>query len=290
MGMADLETRELEHFVAVAEELHFGRAAVRLSIAQPALSRTIRGIEARLGVQLLVRTSRYVSLTSAGQALLRSGRHALAAVGAAAESARRADDAEAQLRLVIKSGGAANVLSGILGAYSREPDARQVEILFGGHVDSVDYLRDGRADVALLYVPFDDLTGLEYDTLYAEGRIAILPPDHPLGSRTQLRLADLEHEPVPRWKGVPGGGTGPEIEDLAQLVQMVRLGRLVATLPPSLLEPFPPGLICIPVADAPTSELVLAWSPLNPSPLIASFVAAATAAVGASDGRLAGAS
>ena len=279
--MADLETRELEHFVAVAEELHFGRAALRLSIAQPALSRTIRGIEARLGVQLLIRTSRYASLTPAGEALLRSGRHALNAVRAAAESARRAGDADAQLRLVIKSGGAANVLSGILGAYSREPDARQVEILFGGHVDSVDYLRDGRADVALLYVPFDDLTGLEYDVLYSEGRIAILPPDHRLATRTELQLADLADEPMPRWKGVPNGGNGPEIEDLAQLVQMVRLGRTLSTLPPSLLEPVPPGVICIPVTDAPTSQLVLAWSPLNPSPLIASFVAAATAAVGA---------
>lgn len=174
------------------------------------------------------------------------------------------------------------MLSGILGAYSREPGARQVEILFGGHVDSVGYLRDGRADVALLYLPFDDLTGLEYDTLAIEGRIAILPPGHRLTARTELRLADLAQETMPRWKGVPNGGAGPEIEDLAQLVQMVRLGRTVATLPPSLLEPVPPGVVCVPVTDAPTSQLVLAWSPLNPSPLIASFVDAAMAAVNAS--------
>jgi DNA-binding transcriptional LysR family regulator len=277
--MIDLETRELERFVAVAEKLHFSRAAASLSVAQPALSRTIRGIETRLGVQLFVRSSRQVSLTPAGEALLHHGRHALNAVAAAAESARRAGDGDARLRLVIKSGGAGAVLSEMLGAYSRVPDARQVDILFGGHVDSVDYLHDGRADVALLYTPFDDLAGLKHATLYSEGRIAILPPDHRLASRSELRLADLKDEPVPRWKGVPNGGTGPEIEDLTQLVQMVRLGRLAATLPLSLVEPIPSGVVCVPVTDAAQSQLVLAWWPDNPSPLIQPFVDAATSCV-----------
>ena len=102
--MAALETRELEYFVAVAEELHFGRAAVRLSIAQPALSKAIRRVESRLGVALLVRSSRHVSLTPAGEALLEHGRHALNAVSAAVQRARRAGDSEARLRLVIKPG------------------------------------------------------------------------------------------------------------------------------------------------------------------------------------------
>lgn len=68
--------------------------------------------------------------------------------------------------------------------------------------DRVDYLRDGRADVALLDAPFDDLTGLASETLFVEGRVAILPRGHRLASRTELRLADLEHETLPRWKGV----------------------------------------------------------------------------------------
>src|ERR1700735_972831 len=112
--MVDLETRELEYFVAVAEELHFGRAAVRLSIAQPALSKAIRRIETHLGVPLLVRSSRHVSLTPAGTALLHHGRAALHAVSAAAQAARQAGDAQARLRLVIKPGGHATLLSAIL--------------------------------------------------------------------------------------------------------------------------------------------------------------------------------
>lgn len=90
--MAELETRELEYFVAVAEELHFGRAATRLAIAQPALSKAVRRLESRLGTTLLHRSSRQVALTPAGEALLTHGRHALNAVGAAAEKARRAGD------------------------------------------------------------------------------------------------------------------------------------------------------------------------------------------------------
>ncbi|MGA5199863.1 LysR family transcriptional regulator, partial [Streptomyces exfoliatus] len=98
--MVELETRELEYFLALADELHFGRAAARLSIAQPALSKAIRRIETRLGVPLFVRSSRHVELTPAGEALQEHGRHALNAVSAAVQSARRAGDVQAHLRLV----------------------------------------------------------------------------------------------------------------------------------------------------------------------------------------------
>ncbi|MEU8706463.1 LysR family transcriptional regulator [Streptomyces sp. NPDC048565] len=276
--MVDLETRELEYFIAVAEELHFGRAAERLSIAQPALSKAIRRIETRLGVQLLLRSSRHVSLTPAGETLLHHGRHAIDAVAAAARHARRAGDTEAHLRLVIKAGGDAALLSGILTRYSRRPGARQVDILFGGATDRVERLHDGRADVALLHTPFDDLTGLAYETLHVEGRVAILPGEHRLASRTELRLADLEHETLPRWKDVPDGGTGPEIVDVPQMIQMITLGRTIAMLPRSLVEPVPPGVVCVPVIDAPASHLVLAWPETDRRPLVASFVAAAVAA------------
>ncbi|WP_329138955.1 LysR family transcriptional regulator [Streptomyces sp. NBC_01476] len=280
--MIDLEARELEYFVAVAEELHFGRAAVRLSIAQPALSKAIRRIEARLGVQLLSRSSRHVALTPAGEALLHHGRHALNAVSAAAQAARRAGDAQAHLRLVIKPGGDAHLLSGILAEYAARPDARRVDILFGGATDRADHVRDGRADVALLYAPFDDLTGLASETLFVEGRVALLPRGHRLAARTEVRLADLEHETLARWKGVrwtgvPDDGSGPEIADGAQMVQLIMLGRIIAVLPRSLVEPVHPGLVYVPVTGAAPSRLVVAWSELDRRPLVASFVEAAVA-------------
>ncbi|MFG2597417.1 LysR family transcriptional regulator [Streptomyces sp. NPDC048462] len=276
--MSDLETREIEYFVAVAEELHFGRAATRLSIAQPALSKAVQRVESRLGVQLLVRSSRRVSLTPAGEALLHHGRHALNAVSATAQAARRAGVAEAHLRLVIKPGGDANLLSGILAAYARLPDARRVDVLFGGATDRADHVRDGRADLALLYAPFDDLTGLDHRTLFVEGRVAILPREHRLAARDELRMADLEGETLPRWKGVPDGGSGPEIVDVAQMTQMIMLGRTIAVLPRSSVEPAHPGLVHRPVTDAPPSRMVVAWSRLDHRPLVASFADAAVAA------------
>ncbi|MEU6673894.1 LysR family transcriptional regulator [Streptomyces sp. NPDC046925] len=284
--MAELETRELEHFVAVAEELHFGHAATRLAIAQPALSKSIRRLESRLGTKLLERSSRHVALTSAGEALLHHGRHALNAVSVAADKARRAGDRQAPLRLVIKPGGDGNLLSGILAAYADQPDARQVDILFGGATDRADYLRDGRADVALLYAPFDDMAGLDHTTLAVEGRVAILPPDHRLAARPQVTLAELSQETLPRWKGVswtgvPEAATGPEVTDAAEALQMIRLGRTIAVLPRSLAQPMHPDLVYRPVTDAPTSALVLAWPRDDNRRQVASFVAAALQAAAA---------
>ncbi|GCD95893.1 LysR family transcriptional regulator [Embleya hyalina] len=289
--MAELETRELEYFVAVAEELHFGRAAACLAIAQPALSKAIRRLESRLGVRLLERSSRHVALTPAGEALLHHGRHALDAVGAAAEKARRAGDRQAHLRLVIKPGGDANLLSGILAAYAGRPDARRVDILFGGATDRADHVRAGRADVALLYAPFDDMTGLDHEILLVEGRVAILPPDHRLATRSQVTLADLARETLPRWKGVrwtgapEAAGQGPEVTDAAEALHMIRLGRTIAILPRSLAQPMHPDLVYRPVTDAPDSELVLAWSRDDRRRMVASFVAAAVEAAGTTRGR-----
>ncbi|MFD8096105.1 LysR family transcriptional regulator [Streptomyces malaysiensis] len=274
--MIELETRELEYFIAVADELHFSRAAVRLSIAQPALSKAIRRIETRLGVPLFVRSSRHVELTPAGEALREHGRHALNAVSAAVRNARRAADTQAHLRLVLKPGGDAGLLSGILAEYAHQPDARRVDILFSGPADRTDFLRDGRADVGLLFAPFDDLDGLAHETLHSEERVAILPSGHRLAGRASVPMSDLAGETLPRWKGVPGGdGTGPEVADVVQLLHMITVSRMIGVLPRSLVEPVPAGLVCVPVTDAPPSRLVLAWNEEDRRPLVASFVAAA---------------
>ncbi|MFE0026024.1 LysR family transcriptional regulator [Amycolatopsis sp. NPDC059021] len=274
--MVDLETRELEYFLAVADELHFGRAAVRLSIAQPALSKAIRRVETRLGVPLFLRSSRHVELTPAGKALREHGRHALNAVSAAVRSARHAGDSQARLRLVLKPGGDAGLLSPLLAAYAHQPDARRVDILFSGPADRADFLRDGRADVGLLYAPFDPLDGLAHETLLTEGRVAIVPSGHRLAGRASIRMSDLDGETLPRWKGVPGGdGTGPEVVDVVQLLQLISVGRMIGVLPRSLVEPPPAGLVCVPVTDAPPSRLVLAWNEHDRRPVVAAFVAAA---------------
>jgi DNA-binding transcriptional LysR family regulator len=272
--MDQLEVRELRYFVAVAEELHFGRAAARLAIAQPALSKTIGRLESRLRLRLFERTSRSVALTPAGTALLEHGRHALDAMTVAVRNAQRAAREE-PLRLVIKPGGDGNLLSGILAAYAEVPNTRQVDILFSGPADRTDYLRDGRADAALLYVPFDDITGLVAETLRVEDRVAVLPERHRLARRGSIDLDDLSEETFPRWRGVPADGDGPEISDIAELISLVRLGRVVTVLPRSLFTPAPPGIVCVPVPDAGPSRIVIARNAHDRRDHVAALIAAA---------------
>jgi DNA-binding transcriptional LysR family regulator len=280
-GVAQLEIREIEYFVAVAEDLHFRRAAERLHIAQPALSKAIGRLESRLGVRLLDRDSKSVSLTAAGEALLSHGRQVLSAVSLAARSARQAGLPDARLRLVMKPGGDANLLPGILAAYAREPGTRELDVLFGGVSDRIEFLRDGRADMALLYTPLDDLTGLRHVTLLTEERVAVLPREHRLARRRKLRLADLDGEVMPRWQGLGQAGEGPEVADMSQLTHLIVLGRAIALLPPSALGPANPDLVRIPVTDAPPSSLVLAWTGASNSAAVEAFARCAVTAAGA---------
>ena len=280
-----METRELRYFVAVAEELHFGRAAQRLGIAQPPLSRAIRQLERRLAVTLLDRTSRTVTLTGAGEVLLREGRAALDAVSAADRRTRRAALAatgQPGLVLATKAGAASELLPKLLDAYAAEPGALPVEVLLCGIGEQERLLRDGRADVALLHQPFDSTAGFDIEELITEGQVAVLPAGHPLTTRAHLRMADvtgLPDLPLPRWPDSDGNyadGPGLQVHDSTQLFQLISLGRAVAVLPESA-QPLPRGgLVAIPVLDAPAVTTVIAWPPHSRSQALAGLVLAAT--------------
>lgn len=280
-----METRELRYFVAVAEELHFGRAAQRLGMAQPPLSRAIRQLERRLGATLLDRTSRAVTLTDAGSVLLREGRAALDAVDAAERRARRAALATAGhpgVVLATKAGASSELLAKLLDAYAAEPGAVAVDVLLCGIGEQEQLLRDGRADVALLHRPFDSTHGLDTEQLGTEGQVLVLPAGHPATGRTGLRLAEattLPGLPMPRWPG-PGGtypdGPGPEVHDHAQLLQLIALGRASAILPESALVQRRTDVVAVPVTDAPRVTTVIAWPPHSRSRAVADLVRTAT--------------
>src|SRR4051794_25347223 len=161
-----VETRELRYFVTVAEELHFGRAAQRLGMAQPPLSPATSQPERRLGAVLLERTSRAVCLTEAGAVLLREARAARDAVEAAERRTRRAALAatgHSGMVLASKAGATDELLAKLLDAYAAEPGAVTVEVLLCGIGEQGRLLRDGRADVALLHRPFDAMAGLDVE-------------------------------------------------------------------------------------------------------------------------------
>jgi DNA-binding transcriptional LysR family regulator len=277
-----METRELRYFVAVAEELHFGRAAQRLGIAQPPLSRAIRQLERRLDVSLLERTSRAVALTKAGAVLLREGRAALDAVDAAGRRTRRAAHGPAGLVLVAKAGASSELLPKLLDAYAAEPGAVAVDVLLCGVGEQERTLRDGRADVALLHLPFDSAAGLDIEELSTEGQVVVLPAGHPLTGRTSLRMADvtaIPGLPMPRWPGRDGAypeGPGPEVRDHAQLLQLIALGRAAAILPESCQSQLRSDLAVVPVLDAPTVTTVIAWPPHSRSRALAGLIQTAT--------------
>ncbi|GAA3207468.1 LysR family transcriptional regulator [Dactylosporangium siamense] len=280
-----METRELRYFVAVAEELHFGRAAQRLGIAQPPLSRAIRQLERRLGVDLLARTSRSVTLTEAGAVLLREGRAALDAVDAAGRRTRRAALAatgEPGLVLVTKAGAAGELLAKLLDAYAAEPDAVTVDVVLCGLAQQERLLRDGRADVALLHRPFDSTSGFDVEELATEGQVAVLPAGHPLTTRSSVLTADvtgLPDLPLPRWPCRDGSypdGPGPEVRDNVQLFQLIALRRAAAIVPESCRTHLRRDLAAVPVLDAPRVTTVIAWPPHSRSRALAGLVNAAT--------------
>src|SRR6266498_5068986 len=197
-GMNELEVRELRYFVAVAQELNFSRAAARLGMAQPPLSKAIRQLEAKLGVRLLERTTRRVTLTEAGQVLLEQARGAIDAVGAAARRAQRAGQATPRLVVAAKAGDA-KLLQQIVAAYqamATPPELLATELVISGWGEPAVMLRDGRADVALLRSPFDG-HGLDVEELASEPRLVALAAGHRLAGRRRLLLADLADEPVP---------------------------------------------------------------------------------------------
>jgi DNA-binding transcriptional LysR family regulator len=284
--MDEVETRELRYFVALAEELHFGRAARRLGIAQPPLSRAIRQLERRMGVTLVERTSRTARLTPAGEVLLRDGRAALEAVAAATRRAQRAGLATPHLILAMKPGGDGGLLPDILAEYEAQPQAIPVEIVFSAG-ERPAMLRDGRADVALLLSPQDDLSGEDAEELLTEQQVVLLPEHHPLAQRATVSLADLAGETMPRWPGTPdGNGAGPVVSDIGELMQLITLGRMVAVVPGSVRRRLPSGLVCRPVPNAPATTICVAWQHNSASRHVAAFVRAATTAARTATSRV----
>lgn len=261
-----METRELAYFLAVADELHFGRAASQLGIAQPALSKAIRQMERSLGTSLFERTSRVVTLTAAGQVLAREARTALDAVSAATTRTQRAGIRDPHLVLAIKPGGDAGLLPAILAAYERESGVLPIDVVFAG--DRVSMLHEGHADAALLYTPSDDIRGLDTETVLCETPVAVLPTSHPLARRPSLSMADLRNETLHRHDP---SDTSAERGGLSELMHLIALGRKVAVLPQSLTTPLRDDLTTVPVTGVPPSVLTLAWPAHSTSPSVAAL-------------------
>ncbi|KJK60003.1 LysR family transcriptional regulator [Saccharothrix sp. ST-888] len=277
-----MEIRELRYFVAIAEELHFGKAAQRLEMARPPLSRAIARLERQLGVTLLERTSRRVTLTEAGAVLLSEGRAILGAVAAAERRTQQAARRRPRLVLAVKSGTAGELLAELLDAYRAEPGAATVDLLLCEAHQQQKLLQNGQADVALLHLPFDSAVGLDTEILCTERQVAILPTSHSLAGRSQIRVAEvaaLAELPMARWPGPDGNypeGPGAEVRNLTQLFQLIALGRATVIIPESAGTDLRRDLAAVPVLDAPPVTTVLAWPTQSRLRAVADLIRVAT--------------
>ncbi|MEU8260220.1 LysR family transcriptional regulator [Micromonospora sp. NPDC048999] len=270
---------QLRLFLVLAEELHFGRAAKRLFLTQPALSQQIRALEDRLGVDLVRRSSRQADLTEAGRSLVPEARDLVAAMdrlrGVAATFSR-------QVRGHLKIGAIGGeafmpYATAILAELSTRHPGITVEICSVNFVEQVFALPRGEVDAAFLRPPLPP--GLRSLHLATEPRVACLPADDPLVGQAPLTLAQLSDRvvvdvPIPElreWWDYwtvnprPDGSVvryGPVVGDMDALLSAVARGQAIAFLPAEARHDYSRrGVAYVDVTDLPLSTAALAWLP-----------------------------
>jgi DNA-binding transcriptional LysR family regulator len=284
--MERLDLRLVHYFVAVAEELHFGRAAERLHIAQPSLSHQIRRLEQQLGVTLLDRTSRRVELTDAGRALLSEGRRLLAHSD---RTTRLVRSVSAERVTVGFYGSAANALLGdLLRSFGEEHPSAEVsvrELL----LDQIDELLAGRVDVAFTRL-LPGQADIELEVIAHESRVVALPVSHSLAMRATLQFSDLREEgfitnpvvdasaPPKRWlaeqarHGLPGR-VAAQAASVQEILTLVGAGKGVCLVPASVAQHYPRAdVIYVEVSDADPAVVSLAWVRGSVRPIVGAFI------------------
>lgn len=284
MGIVtDVDLRLLRYFVAVAEERHFGRAARRLHMTQPPLSRAIRQLEDELDATLLRRSPQGVELTAAGVALydealtlLRQAEHLRARVRTAAGTAT--------LIVGTLADTAEQVGSVLVAAFrTQHPDA-SITIHETDLGDPTAGLRTGVVDVALTRTPFDD-RGIATRTVRTDALGVVLRADDPLAKRAEVTLTELVDR---TWVRLPDGtdptfaaywtghvsDTAPVVRTIQECLQSVLWSGTCALAPVN--QTLPAGLVVVALADRPPTQLVIAWKHDKSNPLVQSFIEIAT--------------
>jgi DNA-binding transcriptional LysR family regulator len=193
----EVHLRDLRYFAAVAEELHFTRAAERLYVSQPALSKQIRALERQVGVELFRRDRHGVALTAAGAALLPHAREVLAAWARGAEAVERAR-AAGRSTLVVgmsTSPGRGGLLPAIRSRFTASRPEAVLRLRQAGWADPTAGLAGGEADVAFVWLPLPDEERYAWTLVAEERRLVALPETHRLAERPEIDFADLLDEP-----------------------------------------------------------------------------------------------
>lgn len=292
-----LEVRAAEVFVAVAEELHFGRAAARVHMTQPAVSRHVARLETSLGVTLLQRSNRHVELTPEGRVFLAAARDVLAAARRAVETGQlAARGGVGQIRLA-SAGILPNELAGqLVRAFRRMNSAVEVMLSQSSYIGSpAAGLDRDCVDVALVRTPLAAI-GVEFERLVYERRLLAISAAHRLARRSSIGLDEIDGLPIvtsafwpPRvrdyWAGVDDGasrgykvavvatGPGEWLDGLAE-------GRGVSLCPASLAGYYQrEDLAFVAANELPPAAIGLAWQGAIDGPLLRNFITSARAYV-----------
>jgi DNA-binding transcriptional LysR family regulator len=285
-----VELRQFEHFVAVAEEGHFNRAAARCHIVRSGLSASIRSLEKELGARLFVRTTHEVRLTDAGVALLAEARRTLAAADAARAAVSGVGDlVRGTLTLATGQPFVACNVPGLLARFQAAYPAVRIGVIRSIGLDMAEQVRNGDVDVALGFLTVQPTEDVRVELLATGPMVLACSPDHRLASRASVRIEELRDERFimvpPKWgkrtavdEAFEAAGVDREsrmeVSDRGFFVDLVRAGLGVAITsgadagttagparPPEAIDD-PPLRICyLPIEDAPRWTYVLIAPP-----------------------------
>lgn len=293
-----MEFRHINSFIAVAEELHFGRASKRLNMSQPPLSQQIRQLEVEIGVRLFNRTSRRVELTAAGLVFLAEARRIVEQTNEAVRRTNRADRGEVG-HLAVGFIGSANysVLPRVIREFRKQYQDIELSLTEMNTNSQLEALHEARIHVGFMRPPGGvEIAGISVEPVFREPLVAVMPGNHPLAEETPLPLRLLAQEPfimIPRQKG-PGffdyiialcqlNGFSPaivlEASQFHTVIGLVAAGIGVSIVPASMQRSRIKGAEFRPIAEETETVLDMAWCTDNPSPVLRNFTGVARKAV-----------
>jgi DNA-binding transcriptional LysR family regulator len=288
--MANIELRYLQYFVAVAEELNFGRAAERLKMAQPPLSRQIGRLEKELGVELFHRTKRQVQLTDAGQVFLEEVRPILSLVEQSVQAAQRAARGEiGHLAIGFEGSFSYDVVPFSLREYQEQFPRVNLVVYEMTTSEQLQAIEDNRIEIGFVIPPFEN-ERLIVEIVLQERLIVALPQTHPLAVEQVLSLQDIAEQPLimgPRDRGCGlyqqvitifrQAGFEPTIAQETNEIQMmlgfIAAGIGITLLPASVAYFQRPGVVYRELPSSiPNIELAMVWRADNLSPVLQTFL------------------
>ncbi|HLG70001.1 MAG TPA: LysR substrate-binding domain-containing protein [Chloroflexota bacterium] len=286
-----MELHHLRAFIAVAEELHFGRAAARLHVSQPPLSQQIQRLERELGARLFDRTRRSVKLTPAGEVLLQEARGIVDEVEHAREAVQRASSGAAgRLRIAFVGAAAYEALPRCVRTFRRHyPDVAISTRESVPSSEQVSQLLEGSLDIGFIGTPPRRHEELDYEVVDQEWLVAVLPDSHPAAAGDSVEFTALAGEPfiiMSRSRSTSlydsllaachRAGFNPrlayEVSEMPAAVGLAAAGLGVAIMPSSVCRICVPGVIYRRLEPRVTRDVVLACRRESPLPVVRNFV------------------